>query len=1188
MKILKLEFENVNSLAGKWTIDFTAPVFAQSNDFFAITGPTGAGKSSILDAICLGLYGMTPRQGEITSENNVMTKGTKSCFARVTYECRNGLFRSHWEQSYKTPTRGKNKGKETLDDYLYSIEKNEDGNWIEMPDLKGRAALAKATADILGLDYAQFTKSILLAQGAFSEFIKSKSEERSAILEKLTGNEKYRLIAQKVWERAKNEKELFESKQKEIAECTLSMDKEKYEASKASIDGLSKKLAAFDLEIMELADQLNWLNSLAAAKKNLADAMTEQQMAVAAKSAFAAQEGRLDAAERAAKAESAYKLFADAKNALAKGKKDQAEITETLGKKQMVLSEAEAALQKMSGLHGAEVLRRANEEPLWDAVSLLDQEIVAAERNAREKQNVVDSEKMSLKSHRSALQDNAEKLAKAENARDAEVLYQKENGTDARISDNLSRLQEEARLLRQELADLAAAKEKEAQAKALVNENTEKLNVECKKLADVDSYLNVHGEDDILTREVSKFETLKNALQVARKELLDAHEHVVSCSEKTTRAKGALASATTSLNKATAEKCALEADGLPKIAAALRSHLKAGEACPVCGSREHSADSCDGAEELGTASALASQLNALADVERLASESKLIAEKELERFLDDLKKAETERNEKQETVNAQEAALAEAWAPWNLSVSSDEIEKSFLALKDRGNAYAVSQNSKAAIQESLSKAKESFNLATVNFDACKNKVADSEKKISELGKKLGAEFAPWFSAFRVEDVDAMLTELADKKKKWQASIDAMNKAATELSGYSAAAKTLAENVKDAETALAEAVRESAVSKATLDDLRAKRKEKFGDKNVATEKQNLAEKIKGLEADVTRCTQARNDAKSLCDGLQGTLEKLKQTLKESEDACSQKKSAFVDACVRNGFASEDLFLAARLADDERAGLLKTRNALQTAVDKANGSVAQAGAALDACRAKKLCPEDAAPALTERQNALRGERETNRSALENARIVCREYEANAAKNQKLRQEYETLRTSFEKWDKMRDLFGKQNGGDFVEFVQGITFGTLLQEANRQLVQMAPRYEFFQKQEDPLGLWIVDHDNGDEERPVSNLSGGETFLASLALALGIASLASENVSVDTLFLDEGFGTLDETTLHNVITVLQELQQREGKMLGIITHVETLKGEVPLQICVERIVGNEGRSRLVCDGVVTSGLSA
>ena len=197
MKILQLRFKNLNSLAGEWTIDFTTPEFT-SDGIFAISGPTGAGKSTIMDAICLALYGKTPRLKVISQNSNeIMSRHTGECFSEVLFETQKGQFRCHWSQ-----TRAGKKSTGRLQVTKHEIADHLTGKVIEF----GMRSVATAVENRTGMDFGRFTQSMMLAQGGFAAFLQADPEkERAPILEQITGTEIYSEISILVFDRRRIE-----------------------------------------------------------------------------------------------------------------------------------------------------------------------------------------------------------------------------------------------------------------------------------------------------------------------------------------------------------------------------------------------------------------------------------------------------------------------------------------------------------------------------------------------------------------------------------------------------------------------------------------------------------------------------------------------------------------------------------------------------------------------------------------------------------------------------------------------------------------------------------------------------------------------------------------------------------------------------------------------------------------------
>jgi len=193
MKILKIEFQNINSLRGEHQIDFRSSPFTESS-LFAITGPTGSGKSTLLDVISLALFNQVPRLGkisrsEILNKGAILTRNQKEAYARVTYQCQHGIFSSQW--SISTNRNDK------LREYEMEISSLENGSILDLKksDVPGK------NEELIGLNYNQFIKSVVLAQGDFAQFLRAKKDERGELLEKITGTGIYRKLGIKAFEK---------------------------------------------------------------------------------------------------------------------------------------------------------------------------------------------------------------------------------------------------------------------------------------------------------------------------------------------------------------------------------------------------------------------------------------------------------------------------------------------------------------------------------------------------------------------------------------------------------------------------------------------------------------------------------------------------------------------------------------------------------------------------------------------------------------------------------------------------------------------------------------------------------------------------------------------------------------------------------------------------------------------------
>ena len=248
MKVLKLRFKNINSLKGEHLIDFTLPPLSETG-IFAIVGPTGAGKSTLLDAITLGLYGRVPRMEKVTKsmvegKGSVVTHHQGEAWVEVTYKSREEVYVSRWG------IRKTNRG--NWADYAMELSRYRDGEILE----DKKSDVPKLNEQLIGLNYKQFIKSILLSQGEFARFLRANHHERGALLEELTGTHIYREIGKAVYNKHKQleaEIKLAESRISDIDLLDESSHQQLEEQARASQD------RALQLK-MEMDEIQTWIN----------------------------------------------------------------------------------------------------------------------------------------------------------------------------------------------------------------------------------------------------------------------------------------------------------------------------------------------------------------------------------------------------------------------------------------------------------------------------------------------------------------------------------------------------------------------------------------------------------------------------------------------------------------------------------------------------------------------------------------------------------------------------------------------------------------------------------------------------------------------------------------------------------------------------------------------------------------
>ena len=361
-----------------------------------------------------------------------------------------------------------------------------------------------------------------------------------------------------------------------------------------------------------------------------------------------------------------------------------------------------------------------------------------------------------------------------------------------------------------------------------------------------------------------------------------------------------------------------------------------------------------------------------------------------------------------------------------------------------------------------------------------------------------------------------------------------------------------------------------------ESLGATRRELFGEKNTDAEEKRLAVLV---DQAIGKLEKAREEYDLIEKEIAALKEKISSLQVRTVQRVAELGRAEEQLRLRlegAGFTDEADYLSSRLTEEEREILAQKEKNLLKEKTELEARRRDRADAFAAEREKKLTD---LTAETLAENIRAGEAELKQLRLDIGGItkVLSDNERQRSSQQERLKAIDLQNTECSRWDELHALIGSADGKKFRNFAQGLTFAMMTAHANRRLQEMTDRYLLIRVENEPLELNVIDNYQAGEIRSTKNLSGGESFIVSLALALGLSQMASRNVRVDSLFLDEGFGTLDEDALETALETLAGLRQ-DGKLIGVISHVAALKERIATQI--EVIPGTGGKSRITGPG--------
>ena len=1214
MKVLRLSFKNLNSLAGVWDIDFKHPDYVSSG-IFAITGPTGAGKTTILDAICLALYGQTPRLNRITQgENEIMSRQTGECFAEVEFETAKGRFRCHWSQH-----RSRKQADGQLQSPRHEIAEAESGMILESKV----KAVASKVEDVTGMDFDRFTRSMLLAQGGFAAFLQARPDERAPILEQITGTAIYSRISIKVHERTSEERKRLGEMRAELDGIQL-LSPAEAEALLYERSELQRAESTLTADARIIREAQSWRERIAALEGELLQ-LDQDRLAFETRKAAAPELERLASAGRALKLGGDHAHILSIRTQQAGEQGELAVAAGRLPKLQVGWQAAFDALELAeTGLESARV-EQAREADLIRITRALDVKLGEAQAQLNGLTNDIEKTHRQNGDYRLAMAQCDQHMNETAEELQCVTAFLAEHQADAGLAEALTGIEQRLKSLKildkqcrdtqaklgrhAELIEtttlmlsraetvwqgalqaVTAAENRLAAVRAahealLQGRDLSAWRDEAETLATRQSRLGTMQEALARIEEVKpKLAELKlrgEELEQKRQSLVHQEETLAAECELREQVARQLQDNVVLLNRVRS----LEDD---------RKQLVDGAPCPLCGASEHP-----------YAAGNIPQLDkAQKELELSLAEAKSVRERlsqiRLERVavVKDLQQEGQDETELQGLLLRDETCCANAFVELGMSVDAEAWSEVIRHESDacrgelvnrRGIIQEAEQKEQAerSAQGSLNKLKDELaghdkaRLAALlgQESALSERKrleeesaalhADLDRTLAEVGSAVAAygcrEIVP-------DKADELLAALTARRDAYVQRVQARERLEKGRADFAAEKEKQRVLLAESEKTLADKEQQLRDRAAQRDALVEQRLEHYGECNPDIEEKRLADALRQAGERREAALQEQNRLHAELGGLNQQIERLMVSIAQRGERLSELEAAFCLRLIDTGFADEAAFLQACLPQERfdeltqwADNLRKDETAIQTRQQDRKETLA--------VELNRNLTDKPLDLIREENAAVTGQLSELQKGLGALQQKLEQHAEQQQRHQSRLQSIETQKAECEKWERLHTLIGSSDGKRFRNFAQGLTFELMVAHANRQLQKMSDRYILVRDNSEPLELNVIDNYQAGEIRSTKNLSGGESFIASLALSLGLSSMASRNVRVDSLFLDEGFGTLDEDALETALETLSGLQQ-DGKLIGIISHVPALKERIGTQIQVE--AGSAGRSTL------------
>ncbi|WP_343579621.1 SbcC/MukB-like Walker B domain-containing protein [Acinetobacter sp.] len=1197
MKILSIRLKNLASLAGEHFIDFECDPLANAG-LIAIVGKTGAGKSTILDAMCLALFNKIPRLKEsdgklldvdgsellTNSPLTVLRRGTGHGFAELCFVAQDQKhYQARWEIK-----RARENASGKLQSVQRSLKCLTDG--VVVADKT--KAVESHIQQITQLSFEQFTRAVLLAQSEVTAFLKARDTERGELLEYLTNSSIFAKIGQLAFEKTREITNQRKQLENVLGHIEIRSDEEVAELQ-AQFQQLQQQVQQLENERNQLKQQQQWFERQQKLKSEVIFKQQQHETQLNAHAGLATDRQLLEQLDIfseirpvAFQQQQIQKVLQQLEPQLQQKQQHFSHLTSAFEQEKVRYTQAETALQQFQNFelqHQDELnqVRKYVQERDYIAedykktksrlahVETQQQPLLQQQQQLEQKlehigtQQATCVEQLQHSGHFSVLDKGLH--AHVQQLEQFIQHYQKVENTLGNIQQAQAKLEQDKNLIAQLITQFGSPQQMESKLE--------------QKQVHKEQLLTQLNQLDVIQQKLQHHFQLKNEASTLR-QTLDALQHQSQQLEQNTqKAESEFQAAKTEREKLQhilQQQRLLHAENIEH----LRAELKQGEACLVCGSTEHPYRDDESQVSKALFALQQQQEQQALQQEQQSFQQWQHTQQQFTQLQSEQKQQQNALQQAHNKLNTQQQELqhylAQTQIQLDLNVTQPELEVYLQGLSIQSTQTKQQLEQELQQLSQASKQQLHLNQAVQNTTYQLETVQQLQQQIQHIVDCLESrEKTLWLEQPRrqsqqvVQQLKQRLQQLeqADQlSKQHQQLTQQLNLFVSNLNALNTQHAELSQQLQDIAKKgqlNSEAANQLILAMAGSTELKANEWLQQHDQQRQQVQHQYQQLKQNFELARQNFEQHKNE-----------LEQLKAQHQHNQQALTQCKNE-ISAWLTQYTQFEELQLSQLLAISSTQ-----EQQIRLTLQNAERVLSEAAYALKTAQQQfnehqQQQPEIQQEQLTELIQLNQDKLQQQLEQRDQYKVQLELHQQNLAKQKQFAEQIQQIQQQEHRWNKISSLIGDAKGKDFRDLAQQYNLDILLEYANQQLAMLSQRYTL-KRLDNSLSLAIIDHDMDGETRSVASLSGGESFLTALAISLAIANMASGSMKIESLFIDEGFGTLDASSLHMVMNALDQLQS-QGRKVILISHIQEMHERIPVQIQVQPVGSGSSRIEIV-----------